>query len=261
MTDEKNKRPRSPNFPYSSLRDAITLVEKLYKKDKQNYVPMPIALGHMGLSTTSSTSRRIISAMLEYGLLEDRGDGNSKQLIVSDLARNIILDERPNSTERLQNIRKSALSSKMMREAWEKWMGNIPAEDTVKFILISQFDFTDRAASKFSKVIKDNFEFANLNDYYETDTPPEAEEITPETSVNPSSSGKIDQKPNSISTNPDWLNFNLSLGADQHARLLVSNSLSEDDFDFLLIWIKRLKNDIVGNNKEIETNDNDDIPF
>lgn len=261
MSDEKDKRPRSPNFPYETLRESIVLVQKLYESDKQNYVPMKIALNHMGLSVNSSTSRRVVSAMLEYGLLEDRGEGDDKDLIVSDLARNILLDKRPNSTDKMNNIREAALNSKIMHEAWDKWKGEIPSDETIRYILISKWGFTDRAATRFTKVVQDNFQYAELDDYYEVASEENSVPVQ-QTLYDPKmQQGKQqkfgDQKPQ-LNVSPNWLDFNLSLGADQHARLLVSNSLSEDDFEFLLIWIKRLKNDIVENNKENKDNDNDD---
>lgn len=265
VSDSKDKRPRSPNFPYVSLEEALSLVEKLYKQDKQNYVPLKIALKNMSLSVNSSTSRRVVSAMLEYGLLEDRGEGDDKELIVSGLARNIILDERQNSPERLSNIREAALNSKIMYDAWDNWKGEIPSDDTVKYTLISKWGFTDRAAARFTKVVQENFEFADLDNYYEKENEPESyQPIQQQLYNSPTKQKQIKttiQQPQ-IGVLSDWLDFNLSLGADQRARLLISNLLSEDDFEFLIVWIKRLKNDIVekSHKQNVENNENE-IPF
>lgn len=253
----EEKRQRSPNYPSIPLSKAIDLANELYGQDKMSYVNL-INLGyaHMNLSPTSN-SQRIISTMLDYGILEDQGEGSAKEIRITELGRNIILDTRQESDERTQNLRIAVLKSPLMRKIWNNWHRNLPAQDSIKYTLRTKMDFTERASDRLCNVIKQNYSFANLYEYHEIAENPGDEDDDDDAGESGKShegaTPEFEKMGKHI--NENWIDFSLSLGANQKARLQISNKLSEDDFEFLITWIKRLQKDIIE-----ETNE-EDIPF
>ena len=64
-------RKRSPNFPYSSVRDCVGYITRLHGELQQRKVPVFVAFGHMGLSPRSSSTDRIRAALSNYKLTQE----------------------------------------------------------------------------------------------------------------------------------------------------------------------------------------------
>lgn len=246
------KRQRSPNFPYIELRESVSLVTRLYKSDRLNLVPVETALTHMGLPPKSSTSQRSLSAMLEYGLLYDRGEGDAKQVAISDLGKTIILDNREDKVQ--QALQKSALNSQIMKKAVDEWGKGLPAEDTIKSILVMDWGFTERAAVRCSIVIKDNFIYAELEDSMKQESFGDPQ-TPPDDNKNKNLNEKKPEKPTG------WMEFTVSLGTKKMACFL-SEKITNDEFDFMIYWFqKMIRKDIVIDGENIKEIQEDDIPF
>src|ERR1051325_2885913 len=89
FNDEQREksRVRSPNFPGIDLREAIDKVQLIYSKDKRNATNAEVIVKHLGYSQLHGKSRRVLSALKQYGLLEERAGGLFR---VSDNAYRII---------------------------------------------------------------------------------------------------------------------------------------------------------------------------
>jgi len=157
----KPKRHRSPNYPNYSLQECIAFVQKVYDKYSAGEAHIEDAIKQAGHSPTSSTAPRVLAALSSFGLIESRGIKNSKFLKLSRLALEILL-EKEDSQKRYELLRQAALNDMAMSAIWEKWGNEIPAEDTIRKVLMLDMEYSPEGATRFAKVIVDTYEFAQL---------------------------------------------------------------------------------------------------
>jgi hypothetical protein len=160
------KRPkgRSPAYPGVDLKRALELISLLYKSDHQHPASFETVAGHWKMKANSSQFFTALSAVKKYGLANagtQRGP-ESKQIHVSDLARDIILDDREDSQERDAAIRKAALLPAIHNQLWRKYGGDLPSDQNLRFYLIRDLKFTEAGASEFIGEFKRTIAFANL---------------------------------------------------------------------------------------------------
>jgi hypothetical protein len=158
----KSKKERSPNYPQMSLKAAIERARQFYAEEKKQAAPAVVAMKHLGFSSPSGPARVVLSTLVKYGLLDEEGRGENRQVKLSRLALNILLDERPESSERDEAIKLAALKPKILANLWVKWGPDHPSEATVRTYLIRDLHFTDSAADDLIRVYKDTVEFAKL---------------------------------------------------------------------------------------------------
>jgi hypothetical protein len=107
--------------------------------------------------------------MIGYGLLDDEGTGKNKLVNVSELGRRIAIDIRPDSTERLRLYREAIFNEPMMQKVWNEWKRTLPRDsEAIETVLRLNYGFSnERAANRFASVIVDNYQFAQLDEYFE----------------------------------------------------------------------------------------------
>lgn len=136
--DKTMKKQRSRNFPSMSLKKALERVRLLSSKEGANYTPTSIALKHWNYSLKSSTGIRAVSALNQFGLLDDQGRGNERRIRSSKLATTIL--EHPDTKERKEAIKEAALRPTLYKEIWERFDGNLPSIETLKWDLTGEGD-------------------------------------------------------------------------------------------------------------------------
>src|SRR6267378_4519644 len=94
---QKTRRPvhRSPRYPGLTFTQALERVRAIYANDKRAPASPAVVLSHLNLAPGSGPANRILSALKQYGLLEEQ-DG---QLRVTDTAYKMIALS-PESAER-----------------------------------------------------------------------------------------------------------------------------------------------------------------
>lgn len=160
MSEEENKsRNRSPNYPYLSLPEAINRTCVVLEKDKLSPTSPEVIAGHLGYAKLHGTSRRVLAAMKDYGLLDDAGN---KRLKVSNLGYRLCKNnESPFEREKL--LKEAALKPFIFHTVVEHFNGDIPSPATIEDYLILEKEFSPDGASNFQKVLRETVEFANLN--------------------------------------------------------------------------------------------------
>lgn len=68
-------KPRSPNYPRSSLSAALLATEQLYTKAGKNPVDEVTAVRTFGYKDMNGPARRLLSSMRKYGLIEQTPQG------------------------------------------------------------------------------------------------------------------------------------------------------------------------------------------
>jgi hypothetical protein len=162
-TTAKRTRPglaRSPNYPGVSLEHAIERARVLYRHEGRNAAPVSAILAHWGHKPGSGQGLVNVAALKKFGLLQDEGHGNGRQARLTADALAIILDERPDSAERIQLIQRAALRPPIHQELWEEYQTNLPSDATLKFKLQNGKHFTEGGATDFIGQLRATYAFA-----------------------------------------------------------------------------------------------------
>lgn len=237
LRNEK-QRHRSPNFPYASLSECVNNLKKLYSAIQLAKIPSDVALNHMGLTLNSSTSDRIRASMASYGLITEELVNKEKYVRISDLGRRIAIDTRDISPDRKRAFREAVFNDPMMKKIWAEWKRQLPKE--ISTILQLNYKFQERAAERFATVIRQNYQFCDLYNYYESidedDLHVEEQETTPPPS------GKFLGSTEKIGEGQDIIpssmrKANLLLGKNREVIIYVPNDLTEEEFNLIPTWL------------------------
>lgn len=148
-------KDRSPDYPATSLRQAVENTKKLYEKDRQSWTASEVAVKHLGYSGLSGSSRTTLSAMKKFGLIEYRGG----DLRVTELGMAILLPTTPE--EAGEALEKCLHSPKIYSELYEEYPGwELPSEETMEARLIRDRKFNPNAIRGFIRDLKESIDYA-----------------------------------------------------------------------------------------------------
>lgn len=160
MADETRKsKDRSPNFPFIPLVRALQRAQEFYNNERRGPAPFAVAASHWGYSPTSSGSLQTAAALKSYGLIVDEGTGPSRKLRLSELALRILLDQRPDNSERLAYIRQAAMMPPVAAEIYKKFPNELPSDPTLNHLLVLEMGFNQGTAIKVVEILKHNQKF------------------------------------------------------------------------------------------------------
>src|SRR5262245_42753968 len=97
---DSRKKERSPNYPAIDLETALARARVLREKEGRNFTPVSAVFKHWGYSSRSSGGLTTLAALKRFGLLDEQGAADSRQVRLSQFAQKILLDDRPGSQER-----------------------------------------------------------------------------------------------------------------------------------------------------------------
>lgn len=160
---ESRKKDRSPNFPFISLEVAIDRCRAFYEEERRGAAPVARAGKHWRYSASSSGLLQTIAALKSYGLMVDEGSGAERKLRLTEMALRILLDNRPESTERVELIKRAALSPSISAEVHSNWPDGLPSDDTLSHSLIFERSFAPPNANRAVRILKENQRFALLS--------------------------------------------------------------------------------------------------
>jgi hypothetical protein len=175
-TIERGRRHRSPSSPGIPIDDAIDRVRQIYEHDRRAFTTVEAILEHLGYSTRgglSGTSGRVVSALRQYGLLDEQGG----QFRVSDLAFRILhLPE--GSDERADLVRQAALTPPIFRNLLTFYQGEIPSDAALRSRLVLHEGFNPDSVEQFIRVFRRTLSIANpsVEDYTAGEEPSETPE-------------------------------------------------------------------------------------
>jgi hypothetical protein len=228
---------RSPAYPAINLPTAIARAKEFYNLEKDSWTNVSVAVGHWGYEDKSSRGHRIISSLKQYGLMEEQEDKTGKDRLVrlTQRAKEIVLDDRPDSQERLENIRKAALSPTIFKTLWEKYKD--ASDSNLAYFLKVKEDFNPKVVDDLIQVWRQNFTYARLGAIDTLFSDEETEEETDQFLFAPEDSkGKRKMTPPPVG----YHDYTLSLGKGKDITLHAPIGLTEDDVQFMNQWLKRL---------------------
>lgn len=164
VVDSRKAKERSPTFPFINLRDALDRAKQFYVEERRGSTAPEIAAAHWRYSPSSSGAQQTVSALKSYGLLADQGGGKERKIRLTEHALRIILDDRPDSPDRMRYMQEAALQPAVAAEVYRMWPNGLPSSATLNHFLVLDKKFTQQTALKVSKIIQQNHEFANLTE-------------------------------------------------------------------------------------------------
>lgn len=163
---DKRKRTRSPAYPYINLETAITRAKEFHDKERRNAVNVNVALKDWGFTDASSSGAQTLAAMTSFGLLADEGMGDKRTVRLTPNALRILLDTRPDSKERAELIKQTALAPKIHQQLWEKLGVDLPSDAQLRHTLLFDWPvpFNENSVDGFIREYRDTIAFAKLDE-------------------------------------------------------------------------------------------------
>ena len=153
---------RSPSFPAIDLKAAVDRARTFYQYEKRSSANVRVASKHWGYSPQSRGGKQVLAALIAFGLMEDKGSRDQRQVKLTDLALRILLDERPDTTERDAELRRAALTPKIHGEIFAKWPDEFPSDPTLRHYLRVEKKFNENSVDDFIKELRSTAEFAGI---------------------------------------------------------------------------------------------------
>lgn len=153
---------RSPSFPAIDLKTAIDRARTFYQHEKRSPASVLVASSHWGYSPQSSGGKQTLAALIAYGLMEDEGSGDQRKVRLTDLAFRILLDERPDSPERDEAIRRAAHMPKIHAEIFARSSDALPSDPNLRHFLVWDKKFNENSVGDFIRQLRSTAEFAGV---------------------------------------------------------------------------------------------------
>jgi len=158
------KRVRSPKFPFIDLKTAIERADAFYQSEKRNSASIPVAMKAWGYNDKSSGGLQTVSALKEFGLMEDSGSGDGRRVKLTDRALRINLDKREDSQDRSKLIKEAALLPKIHSSLWQQHQGELPSDNNLRHYLLFDYEtpFNENTVEDFIAQFRATLAFAKL---------------------------------------------------------------------------------------------------
>ncbi len=159
--ETRQRRTRSPSYPAIGLEDAIGRAATIYRKHIMHPARVGTVFATLGYSQKSGPGAGVLAALIKFGLIDDEGTSEGRQVKITEVGRRIIL--RPlDSPERIQLVRDAALRPSIHRELWERFGPELPDDALLKDFLIVDRAFNPAVVNEFIEEYRDTLSYAGL---------------------------------------------------------------------------------------------------
>lgn len=152
----KRKLLRSPNYPGLSLGEALSRIKTLFDQEKRVATTPDVILKHLGFTERSGPGGRTLSALRQYGLLEDHGDNYR----VSDLGYTL-LAYPDGSPEREAALKEAAQKPTLFKELLATYKDGLPSNATLRSYLLKK-GFNPTSIDHFIRIFTETIELAHI---------------------------------------------------------------------------------------------------
>lgn len=168
---------RSVSYPFISLEEAVARAKVLWDKEGKNLAYVSAAVSHWGYAEKSSGGRQTVAALKSFGLVEDEGSSEGRQIRLTDRALDILLD--PDTSKKKLALRAAATAPKIYAELLVKWSANeLPSDPTITAFLLREKDFNRNTVADFIKDFRANIAYAGLAE--SANMPSKAKSVSPD---------------------------------------------------------------------------------
>ncbi len=159
----KSVAGRSVSYPFISLEEAVGRARVLWENEGKNFAYVSAAVSHWGYAPKSSGGRQTVAALKAFGLVEDQGESEGRQIRLTERALDILLE--PDQSKKMQALRAAAISPKVYGELLNKWVASeLPSDPTISAFLLREKDFNRNAVADFIKDFRANIAYSGLAD-------------------------------------------------------------------------------------------------
>ncbi len=166
MADTNTKtRLRSPAYPYLDLEESVNKLEMFYSAETLHRVPVNVAATDIGYKDGSNRGWRAIASLTSFGLLDEEGSKENRQVFLSELGKEIVHFGNRESNEAKQAIQTAALKPAIYAYLWEQWLKDgqsLPSDETMKRYLLKEKAFNPQAVDDFIQGFKNTLTYAGL---------------------------------------------------------------------------------------------------
>ncbi len=134
-----SSRMRSPSYPSTPLHQAIDMTKKIHASERTNAVDREVAVMALGYTGLTGRSAKVLSDLLQYGLLEKTG---KNEVRVTPRAVEIIHPET--DAAQAEAIAAAAFDPELFQRIKERFPDGEPSEGALRSYLIRE-NFTDAA--------------------------------------------------------------------------------------------------------------------
>lgn len=160
----KKARTRSPAYPYLALPEALERTAQLRRAEGRHAVSVSVAMQHWGYKAESSTGYSCIAALKKYGLVDEEGVGENREVRLSPLALALLLDGDAGSPERAAALRTAALNPRIHAELWERYGPELPSDQTLRRFLLLEKNFNEASVDEFVAEYRATIAYAGLSE-------------------------------------------------------------------------------------------------
>lgn len=151
--------PRSPPYPYYSLRKAVDFARRIHDKEHTNAATRATIAGHLNLHPKGSSGIRLFSSLTKFGLLEPGGGKkNTSKLEVSGLAVDIVAYPGGHP-KRTHAIGQAAGRPDLYKKLNGEFPGGTASDDNMVGFLVGDLGFTRKAARIAIRAYRDTLKF------------------------------------------------------------------------------------------------------
>jgi len=136
----------------------------LYEKERTNATPVEAASKHWHYKSVTAGGGLIIAALNAYGFINSEGGGKTRKISVNDMGRRLILDNRPESPNRSNILKQSALAPKLHGELWDKWGNELPSDENMSYYLTTERGFNEGQVKQFISQYRATLRFTGLSE-------------------------------------------------------------------------------------------------
>jgi len=161
VNDNTAQRDRSPAYPFVPLEIALARLaefETYFKRSAARRGKVGEAWG----IKSQAYADRTLAALGYFGLLEYRGTGKDRQIVVSDEGRKYLRAQQEETKREV--VKAAAIRPRQIAKFWSEWGGDRPAEAACLDELVLKNDFSEAGAREFLKVYDATISYAGLSD-------------------------------------------------------------------------------------------------
>jgi hypothetical protein len=244
---ETSEVKRAGGYPMVSLPKAVSMMQKVWEKEKRNAAPATTIVEHWGYAAKSSGGFSALASLKRFGLLEEVTGAATRSLKVSAMALDLLKYEGTDTAAYRKLLKSLALLPDWYQMMWNKYGCELPSDKTLESFLVFEQHLTEESAQQFIKLYKETISFAKLSesDMVEETKPPATENGDGKSKGSQTGDGGIKSK-NSMEmiVNPGELPIPI---AGKVA--LVPFPMTEEDFDLFIgtlkLWKKKLVRKLV----------------
>ena len=148
-----SSRIQSPSYPSTPLEKAIDLVRKFHSAERTNVVDREVAAKAMGFSGISGHSAKVLSNLIQYGLIEKAG---KNEVRVTGRAVELL---HPESTQsRNDALVEAAFSPALFQKIGERFPDGQPSDNALRSYLVRE-NFTDAAIPSALRAYRETYQY------------------------------------------------------------------------------------------------------